>query len=190
MLSSEDLAGLPRKIWTRQEAHALVDLGLPNAGKLELIEGELIDRMGKNHPHILWQNLVLWWLQDTFGREYVRTEAPTDVASDDNRYSEPEPDLMVTAKNLREYNSNPNPGDIRLAVEISDSTKQLDLGAKARLYARAEIMEYWVVNIQDQQVVVHRDPHAGAFHSVRVYNSSEQIAPLAAPFAVFCLDRL
>ncbi len=44
----------------------------------------------------------------------------------------------------REYSANPVPGDLLLVVEISDSTLQFDLRVKAALYARTEIMEYWV----------------------------------------------
>ncbi len=44
---------IPRKVWTREEAHALLDLGFPNADRLELINGDLINHMGKKHPHVL-----------------------------------------------------------------------------------------------------------------------------------------
>jgi hypothetical protein len=41
----------------------------------------------------------------------------------------------------------PRPGDLRLAVEISDTTLGFDLTTKAELYARAGIVEYWVVDV-------------------------------------------
>jgi hypothetical protein len=50
-MSTVPLSEIPRKIWTREEAHTLVDLGFPNAEKVELIEGELICRTGKKHLH-------------------------------------------------------------------------------------------------------------------------------------------
>ncbi len=187
---TEATIAISRKIWTREEAHALVDLGFPNAEKLELINGELIDRMGKKHLHVLWQVLAMNWLQTAFGPEYVRSEAPTDVAAEDNVHNEPEPDLMVTVNSIREYESTPLPQDIRLLIEVSDSTVQFDLKVKAKLYARAEIIEYWVINIPDKQLVVHREPMNGVYSDVRTYASNEEVAPLAAPDARFCLDRL
>ena len=181
---------IPRKVWTREEAHALVDLGFPNAEKLELIEGELIDRRGKKHAHVLWQTLVHEWLRSTFGFEQVTFEAPADVAMEDNEHSEPEPDLKVLSRSMREFNGNPGPADILLVVEIADSSLYLDLHVKAKLYARAGIVEYWVVNIPDKRLIVHREPANGQYVDVTSYASQDEVSPLAAPAAIFSLDRL
>ena len=167
---------VPRKIWTREEAHALVDLGFPNAEKLELIYGDLIDRMGKKHPHVLWQHLAAEWLRRVFGPDYVRSESPTDVAREDNLHSEPEPDLMVTKRSIREYTANPAPEELRLVIEISDSTLQFDLQVKS--------------NLCDKQLIVHRNPTNGLYTHVMTYQSDEEVRPLATPNASFCMDRL
>ena len=181
---------VPRKIWTREEAHALADLGFPNASKLELIDGELLDRMGKKRPHVLWQHLILTWLHAQFSDEHVQMESPIDVSAEDNTRSEPEPDLIVTAKSIRDYTGNPPPQDLRLVIEVSDSTVNYDLQSKAPLYARAEIIEYWVIDIPDSVVHVHRDPARGAYTSVVKYSFSQEITPLANPDALFCMERL
>jgi Putative restriction endonuclease len=124
---------IPRKVWTRADAHTLADSGLfPNASKLELINGDLIDHTGKKRPHAIWQKLILVWLQATFGTEYVEMENPIDVAAADNLLNEPEPDLMVTVKNSREYATNPTPEELRLVIEVSDSTVNFDLKVKGR----------------------------------------------------------
>ena len=100
---------IPRKIWTRAEAHALVEAGIPHSGKWELIEGELIDQTGKKRPHVIWQHALHDWLRGVFGTERVESESPNDVASEDNLRSEPEPDLKVLRKASREYADNPQP---------------------------------------------------------------------------------
>ncbi|MBV8707553.1 MAG: Uma2 family endonuclease [Acidobacteriaceae bacterium] len=184
------LADVPRKVWTREEAHALVDLGFPNAEKWELIDGELIDKMGKNRPHVIWQGIVYEWLLGVFGSGRVESEAPSDVATEDNAHNEPEADLKVLRRPSKEYASNPQPEDILLLVEISDSTLRFDLSKKARLYARAAIMEYWVLDIPGKRLVVHREPKEGRYRSVVAYEAQEEVAPLAAPEARFCLERL
>jgi Uma2 family endonuclease len=181
---------IPRKVWTREDAHSLADLGFPNASKLELINGELIDHMGKKRPHAIWQHLIQAWLQTTFGVEYVQMESPIDVSSEDNLLNEPEPDLMVTAKRSREYDTNPNPPELRLIVEVSDSTVSFDLKWKAPLYARAGIVEYWVIDIPERLVHVHREPLLGRYASVVKYGFHADINPLARPEAVFCAERL
>ncbi len=178
------------KTWTRTEVHALVDLKFQNAEKLELINGNLFDKMGKKRPHVIWQHRILWWLQSVFGPEFVESESPTDVSPEDNLISEPEPDLKVTTRPIQNYTTNPPPQDMRLVVEISDSTLHFDLKVKAGLYARAAIIEYWVVNIPDKQVVVHREPREGMYHSIVTYESDAEVAPSAAPAANMCLSRL
>ncbi len=180
--------GIPRKVWTREEAHALVEAGIPNAEKWELIEGDIIDRMGKKRPHVIWQKRVHEQLARIFGAERVEAEAPTDVATIDNTTSEPEPDLKVLRRPSEEYSSNPQPEDVLLAVEISDSTVRFDLTVKARVYARAGIIEYWVVDIQRKQVIVHRAPIDGLYTSVMAFGFDEEVSPMAAPEARFCLQ--
>jgi Uma2 family endonuclease len=71
-----------------------------------------------------------------------------------------------------------------LAVEISDSTLAGDTGIKARNYARYGIPEYWVVNIRDRTVIVHRQPVPGGYGSIISFDDTTTIAPLAAPNAV------
>ena len=71
--------------------------------------------------------------------------------------------------------------DIRLLVEVADTSLTLDLRTKAALYARAAIADYWVVDINSRQLIVHRDPREGRYESVLVYSDSESVAPLAAP---------
>ncbi len=188
--ASKLVDGVFRKTWTRAEAHALVDLGFQNAEKLELINGDLFDKMGKKRPHVIWQHRMLWWLQSVFGPEFVESESPTDVSAEDNLTSEPEPDLKVTTRPIQEYLTNPPPQEMRLVVEVSDSTLRFDLTVKAGLYARAGIIEYWVINIPSKQVIVHREPWEGDYRSIVVYESNAEITPLAAPEACFCLSRL
>jgi hypothetical protein len=132
-----------RRRWTRIECEALESIGMWNTEKLELIEGDLIDRMGKDSSHVDAMMLVLEWLAAVFGMRYIRPEAPIDVAPEDNPANEPQPDLAVLKQPRSSYGvANPKAEDIRLLIEISDTTLAFDLGIKARIYARAEIVGY------------------------------------------------
>jgi Uma2 family endonuclease len=112
----------------------------------------------------------------------VNPDAPIDVAPQDNPINEPEPDLIVLTRPSREFpNTNPQPGDLRLMVEISDSTLGFDPTTKAALYARAGILEYWVLDIPARRLIVHRDPQIGLYRSITVYGEQEMVSPLAAP---------
>jgi hypothetical protein len=73
-----------RKLWTRAECAAFEATGLWDQQKLELIEGELIDKMGKKRPHTNGQTFSSAWLIEVFGGEFVNLETPIDVAPEDN----------------------------------------------------------------------------------------------------------
>ena len=171
-----------RKRWTRAECAVLEVLEPWDRQRLELVDGELINKMGKNRPNVNVFTLVHAWLLQAFGAHYVNAEAPIDVAPEDNRTSEPEPDLIVLAKPSWEIrDANPQPEELRLVVEISDSTLGFDLTAKAALYARAGIADYWVLDVPARRLIVHRDPRNGLYQSITVYSEHEAVAPLAAP---------
>jgi len=171
---------------TRTECATAEFSGRWDRQHLELVHGELISKMGKKRPHVNALVAVQVWLVGAFGEQLIDPHAPIDVAPEDNPTNEPEPDLVVLAKPTREYRErNPRPSDLRLVVEISDSTLGFDLTAKAELYARAGIIEYWVVDVAARRLIVHRDPRAGLYRSVTAYAEQETIAPLAAPHTEF-----
>jgi len=170
----------PRKRWTRAEYESLSEEAL-GGERLELVEGELISKMGKKRPHVNAVTLLQAWLMQAFGVRFVNAEAPIDVAPEDNPSSEPEPDIIVTTRDLSHFQSNPRPADLRLVAEIADTTLWFDLNTKARLYARAGIAEYWVVDVSGRRMIVHRDPRDGEYRTVAAYGADERVAPLAAP---------
>ena len=177
-----------RKRWTRSEYETLFSLGTLNGQKLELVEGELIDKMGKNRPHSNSSRRLHEWLVGVFGWSLVGQEEPIDVAPEDNPTSEPEPDLIVARRDLSGFTTeNPRPEDLQLVVEVAESTLGFDLTTKAALYARAGIPDYWVLDIGGRRMIVHldpqadREPQAGRYASVVAYNEDESVAPLGAP---------
>jgi len=170
----------PRKQWTRKDCEVLS--GLRDWKRLELVEGELIDKMGKNQPHVISLVLVLTWLQTVFGGRRILPEAPIDVAPEDNPTSEPQPDLVVLKRDASEFlKGPPQPHDLALVVEVADSNLYFALTTKASLYARAGIADYWVLDIAGRRMIVHREPREGRYSSVVIYGSHESVAPLAAP---------
>ncbi len=171
----------PRKRWTRAEYEKLLEETLGQE-RLELVEGELISKMGKKRPHVNALILIQGWLVEVFGFRFVHPEAPIDVAAADNPSSEPEPDIIVTRQDISSFRVfNPQPADLLLVVEIGDSTLGFDLKTKARLYARAGIQEYWVVDVTGRRIIVHRNPTEGLYSSIAAYGADESISPLAAP---------
>jgi Uma2 family endonuclease len=178
--------GPSRKRWTREECARLAAAGLLDQQHLELIEGELIDKMGPSRPHVNGLALIYPWSTRVFGARFVYQGSPMDVSPEDNPSNEPEPDIIVLNRDLSSFRSaNPSPQDLRLVVEIADTTVNFDLTTKAALYARAGIVEYWVLDVPRRRLIVHRQPQFGKYTETLIYNESETVAPLAAPHAVF-----
>jgi Uma2 family endonuclease len=180
-----------RKLWTRAEYEDLYKSGLLDDQRLELVEGELINKMGKNRPHVSGVAMLLHWLMSVFGARLVLQESPINVAPEDNPTNEPEPDLVVLSRDLSAFASdNPGPRDLQLVVEVANITLGFDLKTKAGLYARAGIVEYWVFDTAGRRMIVHRDPREGAYTSVAAYAAEESVAPLAAPESLLRISDL
>jgi len=173
-----------RKRWTLSECDALDESGLLSGQRLELVEGELINKMGKNQPHVISLVLLQALLMGVFGTRRILPEAPIDVAPEDNPTNELQPDLVILKRDLSDFTKEkPRPEDLDLVVEVADSTLYFDLTTKAALYARAGIVDYWVLDVAGRRMIVHRDPREGRYLSVTVYSSEETVTPLAAPEA-------
>jgi hypothetical protein len=126
------------------------------------------------------------WLIQVFGLRFVNTEAPIDVAPEDNPANQPQPDLIVLKRDYSTFRSaTPQPQDLDLVIEIADTSLAFDLTVKAALYARAAIVEYWVLDVPGHRLIVHRDPQSGQYGSVTAYSEQEGIAPLGAPDSTF-----
>src|SRR5580704_2019152 len=184
--ASPVLSGPSRKRWSRAEYASLDASGLLDQQHLELVEGELIDKMGKNRPHVNALAVMHAWLLRVFGERLVTQEAPIDVSPEDNPSNEPQPDITVLKRSFLNFRSaNPGPQDLHLVVEVSDTSLNFDLTTKAVLYARAGIPEYWVLDVSGRRLIVHRHPQSGKYTEVLIYSEQEAVAPLAAPHALF-----
>jgi Uma2 family endonuclease len=173
--------GYVRKKWSVQECRFLAESGLLSPGKYELIEGEILFKMGQGRLHILVVARIIAVLTAIFG-EAVQSQAQIGIGERDE-FSDPEPDVAVLQGTLHDYiEREPDPAtEVLLAVEAANTTLQGDTTTKARLYARHGLPEYWVVSIRNRELIVHRQPSAGGYLSVQTYGETEAVAPLAAP---------
>jgi Uma2 family endonuclease len=179
----------PRKRWTRAECKTLEAAGIFDQQSVELVEGELIDKMGKKRPHVDAASLFHGSLIPLFGPRRVNHAAPIDVAPEDNPTNQPVPDLIVLTREYADsaafWSVTPQPRDLDLVVEIADTSLAFDLTVKATLYARAGIAEYWALDVPGRRLIVHRDPQSGRYGSVTAYNEQEGVAPLGSPNSIF-----
>jgi len=82
--------------------------------------------------------------------------------------SEPQPDVAVLKPRADDYETGaPGPGDVLLLIEVADTSLDFDRSVKAPLYAGSGIAEYWIVNLAERVVEVHREPTGGRYALVR-----------------------
>jgi Uma2 family endonuclease len=173
----------PRKRWTIEECEGLERDGYLT-GHYELIDGEIIDKMGQNPLHRIALMLVAQWLVSLFGFLCVQTEKPITLPGRDGLSNAPEPAVALTAQPTTAYMmTHPNPADLLLLVEVSDTTLPYDLSTKAALYARAGVGEYWVLDIVGRRLHVHRQPGPTGYSDVQGYAETETVALQVRPEA-------
>ncbi len=177
-----------RKKWTRDECRQLLEIGLLEEARFELIHGDIVPKMTQHERHIYTCKQIQKALEAIFGTDYVRLAAPIAIGE----YEEPEPDAAVMYRPLIEYLrlGTPLPAEVRLAVEVSDRTLRRDLGAKQRQYGQAGIPEYWVVNINARLLHVFREPAETGYASETILTPDDTFRPLAAPDAVVAVADL
>ena len=124
--------------------------------RTELIEGEIIDMapIGSVHADVvrLLTKRLLTAFRDS---AEVSVQLPVRLS----QRSEPQPDIAVLAAKPSGYRqAHPSAADVLLLIEVSDTTLHYDLNAKARLYAKHGVREYWVVDLVASRVWRHRGP--------------------------------
>ncbi len=111
------------------------------------------------------------------------TESAIDLHPQDSPTSIPEPDVIVLTGSIREFSALARPHELQLVAEVSSSSLAFDMTTKARLYARSEIQEYWILDVEARRLLVYREPTESGYGSIEAYGSEEFVSPLAAAFA-------
>jgi Uma2 family endonuclease len=122
--------------------------------RVELLDGQIVEMEPVHTPHVNRVKDLYDRLQTLFSDHAdVYSQSPIELPQD----GRPQPDLSILKSgSAREHL--PLPEDVLLLIEVSDSTLEKDRSAKLALYARDGIQEYWIVNLQDNQLEVYRDP--------------------------------
>lgn len=169
---------VPRR-WTRFEYERMVDAGvLGPEDRLELIDGEILVVSPEGPRHASTIDLTRRALERVLPQGFfVRPGHP--LAADDR--SLPEPDLLVVPGDPADYlDRHPGPEDAVFVVEVSQSSLAFDLERKLRLYARIGVPEYWVIDLVNRCVHVHREPAGESFRSTTRAMPADAVRP---PFA-------
>ncbi len=172
--------------WRRAEYERLVNLGMFEGEPLELIGGQLIVAEPQGAYHAAAITKIDYALRAVLPPGwFVRLQAP--VALDDE--SEPEPDVVVVPGRPGDY-MDAHPSRPVLAVEVAESSLGFDRVRKGSLYARAQIQDYWIVNLVERVLEVYREPEEDIaapfgwrFRVTQRLEPPATVAPVALPAA-------
>ncbi len=171
------------------EYYRMAETGVlrPDA-RVELLDGKIIDMspIGPSHGGVVnWLNRL--FSNRSRGRWLVTVQNPVHL--DD--FSEPQPDLMLLKPVADDYRSrHPQPEDVFLLIEVSDSTLESDREVKLPAYGRAGIAEFWIVNLVNGTLEIYREPHFTGYGSSRILNVGDQASPALFPDAIVDVAEL
>jgi Uma2 family endonuclease len=156
----------------------MIDSGEIDAdARVELWEGRIVDKMGKNQPHeIALMELLEQLFRIVPASWHVSSQSPVILGDD----KAPEPDLMVVRGARRDYLKHPpSAKNVPLVIEVAESSLRRDLGLKKSAYAAEGIPFYWVVNLAAHRVEVHSRPknqgkHA-TYENLKIYEAGEAV---------------
>jgi len=171
--------------WTVDDYHRMIEAGLLVDKNVELLDGEIVEMSPEGIPHADLSHEAGNYLRNLLGdRATIREAKPITLSNK----SEPEPDLCI-CQAIRYREHHPYPEDIFWLIEYSNSSLEKDLTEKAILYATAKIREYWVVNLQDKNVIVFQESVDGRYQSREVFQEGS-LRPLAFSDVSVLVKRL
>ncbi len=157
--------------------------------RIELLDGQLRRMAAKGTAHSAGTQRTRRLFDQRLGgdRAQVRIQDPVQL----NDYSEPEPDIAVVVPDPLDYiEHHPRPEDVFLLVEVSDRTFKYDTGEKALAYARSGIADYWVLDVNQRQLHVFRQPTEQSYQQHLILEPLEALAPLAFPDCEFNVEAM
>jgi Uma2 family endonuclease len=173
--------------WTREEYERLVEQGFFHPEeRIELVDGVIFELTPQSSFHTTGVRLTHVALALLYSEGFdIRSQMPLALGLD----SEPEPDLAVVIGGPLDYRD-AHPSTAVLVVEVADSSLLHDRKRKTDLYARAEIPEYWLMNLVQWCLEIYRDPKNGVYTSRTVLRAEDSVAPLSRPEAMIPVASL
>ncbi|RCJ17551.1 hypothetical protein A6S26_30905 [Nostoc sp. ATCC 43529] len=168
------------RLWNIDEYHRMLETGIIAADeRVELIEGQVIPMSAKNPPHAATTLCASDYLKRLLAEvALVRVQDPIQLS----QYSEPEPDIAVVRIDARKYiDRHPAPHEIFLLIEVADTTLETDRKQKAPLYAKAGITDYCILDVNQRQVYVFRQPDIEAYNLEFIFQEDATVSLIAFP---------
>lgn len=155
------------------EYHKMYEIGVigPNE-RVELLEGWIVKKMPQNPPHSGSLGRANRYLARILPTDWsLRIQCPITLSD-----SEPEPDITLARGPEGTYdNRHPQPADIGVLMEVGDSSVLSDRRYKGVLYAKAKIVEFWLINVVKRKIEVYTKPRSGKYQKPLAYAEKETV---------------
>ncbi len=170
----------PKLRFTIEQYHQMSEAGiLDPLVRTELLRGDIVTMPAKGTPHeVCLTRLIKFFVVSVGDQAIVRVQSPILLPPD----SEPEPDFTIVRLRNDEYTcSHPAPEDILLLIEVSNSSLGIDRGLKLGLYAEYGIENYWIFNVQENQLECYASPvrfahsHGGEYQERQVFSKTDSV---------------
>jgi len=174
--------------FTREEYEHMIEAGvLGPDDRCELLEGEIVDKMPQSSRHFTIISLTENALRAAYREAHYALRVQGPMALGDE--SAPEPDVAVVRGTPRDY-VDAHPTTALLVVEVSDTSFADDRTRKKRVYARAGVTEYWIVNLAEAALEVYRAPNEGGYDRRETLRPPASVSPPQADAEIAVADLL
>ena len=137
--------------------HQMIEAGAFGEDEaIELIHGYLVKKMPKNRRYAQITQILFSLIAQLIGFDkgwFLSVQDPITLND-----SEPEPDIAIIRGTPSDYPNHPQAADIGLVIEISDSSLEYDAGIKKQMYALNGVAQYWIVDVDGEQIEVFQKP--------------------------------
>jgi hypothetical protein len=134
----------------------MIETGILTAeDRVELLENYVVLKMPRNPRHdSTLQRMTRRLLRALPDGWDLRIQAAVTLVD-----SQPEPGFALVRGSADDYETHhPGPADIGVVIEVADSSLLRDQRDKTRIYARGNVLCYWIVNLVDRRVEVYTQP--------------------------------
>jgi Uma2 family endonuclease len=178
--------GLDRRGFSLDEVEKMIAAGVIDPDeRFELIEGEIVPMNPQAMPHLLMKGRLGRALNAACPSDLEVVQDATVVLGHRSFF---DADVLVfRADKTRRY---VEPRDVVLAVEVAETSRARDLFTKAPRYGAAGVPELWVVELNEQQTYVFREPGAAAWSEPARVPFDQSLTPLFLPDTEIRLDEL
>ena len=181
---------LKTRRFTVDDYHRMGEVGiLAEDDRVELLAGEIIEMspIGPRHAGSV-SRLNTLFSSRLSTRVIVSIQNPILLRAED---SEPQPDMVLLRPRADFYTrSHPEAQDVYLIIEVADTSLEKDREVKFPIYARAGILEAWLLDVSAGHIEVHRQPTPSGYGNVSLLHRGEVVTPLAFPDLTLTIDDL